>query len=145
MADVAEIPHYRYCGYDSIGVPELAPKVAEHCGVSRSTRLPQWKQTVFRLWQKLSGCAKNKSQLAAHTCSCINASKCVQMNNKELRSSLNSHDYWLKTNEKHGFFSPNDAVRTMNQGMGFTRLKVMLAVPAGAKAQIELLLKELEL
>lgn len=63
---------------------------------------------------------------------------------KELRDSLNSHDYWLKPMKCTISFL-RAFVRAMNQGMGVHELKSNVSGAGQAKAQIELLLKELEL
>ncbi|HAM9660573.1 TPA: cobyrinic acid a,c-diamide synthase, partial [Escherichia coli] len=63
---------------------------------------------------------------------------------QELRDSLNSHDYWLKPMKSTVSFL-RAFVRAMNQGMGVHELKSNVSGASQAKAQIELLLKELEL
>ncbi|WP_336845061.1 division plane positioning ATPase MipZ [Providencia rettgeri] len=97
-------------------------------------------QTVTKI---IRDAQKINSKLAAH----VLLYKCQPntfSEQKELRDSLNSHNYWLNPMKCTVSFL-RAFVRAMNQGMGVHELKSNVSGAGQAKAQIELLLKELNL
>nr|WP_250696497.1 P-loop NTPase [Escherichia coli]AQZ20368.1 CobQ/CobB/MinD/ParA nucleotide binding domain protein [Escherichia coli] len=142
MADVAEILIIDTAGYDSTEF-RTAPKSCRHCDCPDRPACPGGSRQSSDCDKNCQGCAKNKSRLAAH----VLLYKCQPntfSEQQELRDSLNSHDYWLKPMKSTVSFL-RAFVRAMNQGMGVHELKSNVSGASQAKAQIELLLKELEL
>lgn len=141
MADVAEILIIDTAGYDSTEF-RTALKVADIVIVPIDPLAQVEADSLQTVTKIVRDAQKINPRLAAH----VLLYKCQPntfSEQQELRDSLNSHDYWLKPMKSTVFLRA--FVRAMNQGMGVHELKSNVSGASQAKAQIELLLKELEL
>ncbi|HAN4423661.1 division plane positioning ATPase MipZ [Escherichia coli] len=142
MADVAEILIIDTAGYDSTEF-RTALKVADIVIVPIDPLAQVEADSLQTVTKIVRDAQKINPKLAAH----VLLYKCQPntfSEQQELRDSLNSHDYWLKPMKSTVSFL-RAFVRAMNQGMGVHELKSNVSGASQAKAQIELLLKELEL
>ncbi|HAZ7556805.1 P-loop NTPase [Salmonella enterica subsp. enterica serovar Weltevreden] len=142
MADVAEILIIDTAGYDSTEF-RTALKVADIVIVPIDPLAQVEADSLQTVTKIVRDAQKINPRLAAH----VLLYKCQPntfSEQQELRDSLNSHDYWLKAMKSTVSFL-RAFVRAMNQGMGVHELKSNVSGASQAKAQIELLLKELEL
>ena len=137
MADVAEILIIDTAGF------RTALKVADIVIVPIDPLAQVEADSLQTVTKIVRDAQKINPRLAAH----VLLYKCQPntfSEQQELRDSLNSHDYWLKPMKSTVSFL-RAFVRAMNQGMGVHELKSNVSGASQAKAQIELLLKELEL
>ena len=140
MADLADVLIVDTAGHDSTEF-RTALKVADVVIVPIDPLAQVEADSLQTVTKIVRDAQKINSRLAAH----VLLYKCQQntfSEQKELRDSLNSHEYWLKPMKVTVSFL-RAFVRAMNLGMGVHEVKSNVSGVSQAKAQIELLLKEL--